>query len=107
VSISLCMQPLAGEPRELVRYQLPEPATVLEVPARHQVDRIEYDADRGDLALWLDVATERARPVHVEIAVVSAGDAGPARSRHLGSVDRSGDRVDLYGSYLGVVSDEN
>lgn len=98
---------MANEPRQLIRYELTEPYTVLEVPARHLVDRIEHDAGNGDLALWLDAAAERARPVHVRVDFVPEGEGIPPRSHHLGSVVLSGDWVDVYGSYLGVVSDEN
>ena len=107
MNVTLCIQPMANEPRELIRYALTEPYTVLEVPARHVVDRIEHDSETGGLALWLDAAAGRARPVHVRVDIVPEGQEVPPRSRHLGSAVLSGDRVDLYGSYLGVVSAEN
>jgi hypothetical protein len=38
----------------------------------------------------------------------TAGDeTGPPRSRYLGSVSRDGEEVRVYGTYLGVVADEN
>ena len=107
MNVSLCIQPAANEPRQLIRYELTEPYTVLEVPARHLVDRIEHDSATGNLALWLDAAAERARPVHVRVDIVPEGREVPPRSHHLGTVALAGDRVDLYGSYLGVVSAEN
>ena len=107
MNVSLCIQPAAGEPRDLIRYELTTPYTVLEVPARHLVDRIEHDRASGGLALWLDAAAERARPVHVRVDIVPEGGEAPPRSHHLGSVVLSGDQVDVYGSYLGVVSAEN
>jgi hypothetical protein len=107
VKVSLCIQPAANEPRQLSRYELTDPYTVLEVPARHLVNRIEHDPATGELALWLDEATERARPVHVRIDIVHEGEEVPPRSHHLGTFVLASDKVDVFGGYLGVVSDEN
>ena len=107
MNVSLCIQPTANEPRQLIRYELTEPYTVLEVPARHLVNRIEHDPATGKLALWLETAAERARPVHVRIDIVPKGEEVPSRSHHLGTVVLAGDKVDVYGSYLGIVSGEN
>ena len=107
MSVSLCMQPTSNEPRELVRYELAEPFTVLEVPARHLVDRVEHDPETGGLALWLEVASQRARPVHVRVDFVPEGGGTPPLGQHLASIVAAGRRVDLFGSYLGVASSEN
>jgi hypothetical protein len=45
--------------------------------------------------------------VDVRFDIVVAGAAPPSRSRHLGSLSRNGANVDVYGTYLGVVADEN
>jgi hypothetical protein len=107
MNVSLCMPPASGEPRELVRFDLAGPFTVLEVPARHLVDRVEHDPQTGALALWLEVASERARPVHVRVDFVEEGGRTPPLSHHLASVESAGRRIELFGSYLGVVSNEN
>jgi DNA-binding PadR family transcriptional regulator len=107
MSVSLCLPPALGEPRTLVRYELPDHDNLLEVPARNVLERIETDENENVTAIWLDVATERARPVHVRVALVPVGDTGSPRDRHLGEVFRDGTRWELRGTYLGVVSDEN
>jgi hypothetical protein len=107
MGVTLCLAPLAGEPREVVRYQLAERQTVVVAPARHLVDRVGDPDEGGTPSVWLDVATERARPVHVRFDVVVPGTEGPARGRLLGRVRWQGDDADVYGTYLGPVSEEN
>ena len=108
MAMTLCLAPSAGEPREIVRYLLAERQTVIAVPARHLVDRVGNTDDDDDFpAVWLDVTTERARPVHVRIDLLVPGTSGPARGRLLGRVRWQGSDADVYGTYLGPVSDEN
>jgi hypothetical protein len=45
--------------------------------------------------------------VDVRFDVVAPGAEPGPRARHLGSVDRAGETVHVYGTYLGVVADEN
>jgi hypothetical protein len=107
MAVTLCLAPLPGEPREVVRHPLEERQTVIAVPARHLVERVG-NPDDGDVpAVWLDVATERARPVHVRFELRTAGASGPARGRLLGRVRWQGSAADVYGTYLGPVSEEN
>jgi hypothetical protein len=107
MAVTLCLAPSPGEPREIVRYSLKERQTVIAVPARHVVERVG-NPDDGDVpAVWLDVATERARPVHVRFELRTPGTGGPARGRLLGRVRWQGGDADVYGMYLGPVSEEN
>jgi hypothetical protein len=108
MAVTLCLPPSSGEPREIVKYLLSERKTVIAVPARHLVDRVAADADAGGIpAVWLDIATERARPVHVRFELLALGSDAPARSHLLGRVQWQGEEYDVYGAYLGPVSEEN
>jgi hypothetical protein len=101
------MTPLPGEPLRREKYDLVGLEMVLEIAARHSVELVETDAETGRPAVWIDEATNRARPVHVRLTL-TAPDAGPpSRSHWLATVDHDGVPMNLYGSYLGVVSDEN
>jgi hypothetical protein len=101
------MRPLPGEPLTRVRYDLVGPEMVLEVPARHSVELVETDADTGRPVVWIDEATERARPVHVRLKLIASDADAPNRSHLLAELHQDGAPMHLYGSYLGVVSDEN
>jgi hypothetical protein len=102
--LTLCLPPSAGEPREVVKCVLNEQRTVLAVPARHLIDRIGIDPEDGSsVAVWIDGASERARPVHVRFELVSVDTPAPFSGQLLGRV---GDH-DVYGAYLGPVSEEN
>ena len=60
----LCLAPAANEPREPVKVPLTEAETTTTLPARHLIDRVAVDPDNpGGLAVWIEVATQRARPV--------------------------------------------
>jgi hypothetical protein len=107
MAVTLCLPPSAGEARKIVSYALAERQTVIAVPARHLVDRVGNPDEDAVPAVWLDIATERARPVHVRFDVVDPGATGPARSRLLGRVRWQGGAADVYGTYLGPVSEEN
>jgi hypothetical protein len=104
--VSLCLPPSPGEPREIVVCRLKDRQTVVAVPARHLVARVGNPDDDAVPAVWLEVATERARPVDVRFELVS-GSPGPARGRLLGRVRWHGRDADVYGTYLGPVSAEN
>jgi len=107
MAVTLCLAPSADEPREIVSYLLAEHQTVVAVPARHLVDRVGNLDEGSAPAVWLDVATSRARPVHVRFDLLVPGASGPARGRFLGRVRWQGDDADVYGTYLGPVSAEN
>jgi hypothetical protein len=103
--VTLCLMLSVGEPRESVKYPLTEREIVVALPARHTIDRVEPDADL--LCVWIDVPTEPARPVDVRFQVLAPGCDPPSRSRFLGRGVWRGEQADVYGTYLGVVSDEN
>ncbi|WP_326645888.1 hypothetical protein OG884_14595 [Streptosporangium sp. NBC_01755] len=50
---------------------------------------------------------ETSRPVHVRFSVLPLGGEISPRSRLLGEIERDGERLGVYGTYLGVVSEEN
>jgi hypothetical protein len=83
--VTLCLMLSAREPRETVKYPLTERKTVLSVPARHVIDRVTPAADDAEeLCVWIDVATEPARPVDIRLELIAAGDDAPPRSHLLG-----------------------
>jgi hypothetical protein len=106
--VTLCLNLTPGEPREAVKHLLASRETVVAVPSRHVVDRVEPDAeDEAVLAIWIDGAIERARPVDVRFEVRPSGDRPGPRSRRVGRLVWLGTDVEVYGTYLGPVSDEN
>jgi hypothetical protein len=107
--VSLCLPPTPGEPTDTVKLELADPELVVSLPVRHLIERVEpAPGAPGCIAIWLRVALERARPVHVRFQLIDDGAAAPsARSRRLGTVHRDGaDRV-VYGTYLGPASEES
>jgi hypothetical protein len=57
--------------------------------------------------VWFDEATQRARPVHVRLELVAPGDRVPLGGRRVGTLTGPGGDLDVYGTYLGPVSEEN
>jgi hypothetical protein len=114
MAISLCVPPRQGELCAPVRFDLAAGHTVVELTARHRVSKIEPGQASGTTAVWVDITDPAtARPVHIRFSVLPA-DTDPgavpeltARSRELGEVYLGGQRFRVYGTYLGVVSDEN
>jgi len=114
MAVSLCVPPRQGELCAPVRFDLAGGHTLVEVTSRHRVSRVEADQVTGTTVVWVDITDPAtSRPVHVRFSVLPA-DADPAtvpeitaRSRQLGEVRLSGERFLVYGTYLGVVSDEN
>jgi len=114
MAISLCVPPRQGELCAPVRFDLTGPHTVVELTSRHRVARVEADVAGKTTAVWVDITDPAtSRPVHIRFSVLPA-DTDPAavpeitaRSRELGEVDLGGQRFRVYGTYLGVVSDEN
>jgi len=86
MAVTLCVPPRAGELCAPIRFLLRGDSTVVELTSRHRVTEIGWD--------------------ETEHAVAEGAQATP-RSRHLGSLTRDGETVDVYGTYLGVVADEN
>jgi hypothetical protein len=110
MAVSLCIPPRPGELCLPVRFDLTAPHTLAELTSRHLVSRVEADQASGTVAVWVDITDPAtSRPVHVRFSVLPA-DTVPeitARSRELGEVYLGGQRFRVYGTYLGVVSDEN
>ncbi len=97
-----------------MRFDLTARHTLVELTSRHRVSRVEAGQVNGTTAVWVDITDPAtSRPVHVRFSVLPA-DTDPAavpeitsRSRVLGEVRLGGERFQVYGTYLGVVSDEN
>jgi hypothetical protein len=115
MAISLCVPPRQGELCAPVRFDLPGGHTVVELTSRHRVSKVEAgEATAGTTAVWVDITDPAtSRPVHIRFSVLPA-DTDPgavpeltARSRELGEVDLGDQKFRVYGTYLGVVSDEN
>ena len=113
VAITLCVPPRAGELCAPIRFLLRGDSTVVELTSRHRVTEVGWDASEGAVVVVVEITDPAtSRPVDVRFDIVchdveSGVEAGLARSRHLGFVDRGGQVVDVYGTYLGVVADEN
>ncbi|WP_030905383.1 hypothetical protein [Streptosporangium amethystogenes] len=108
MAISLCIPPRQGELCAPVRFDLTGEHTFLELTSRHRVTKVEQDEVKGTVAVWVDITDpETSRPVHVRFSVLPLGDEISPRSRLLGEIERDGERLGVYGTYLGVVSEEN
>jgi len=114
MGVSLCVPPRQGELCLPVRFDLTARHTLVELTSRHRVSRVEANRASGTVAVWVDITDPAtSRPVHVRFSLLPA-DTDPAtvpeitaRSRELGEVTLGGARFRVYGTYLGVVSDEN
>jgi hypothetical protein len=107
MTLTLCLRPTAGEPRATVKFVLTQRRTAVAVAARHLVVEVGLDDDGTTPAVWIEMATERARPVDVRFELVPRGERVPVGARLVGSVSGPAGEVDVYGSYLGPVSEEN
>ena len=108
MAVTLCVPPRAGELCAPVRIDLTERSTFLELTARHRVNKVETDQEKGTVVVWVDITDpELSRPVHVRFDLVELGTPQSVRSVVLGEVEHGGDRVHVVGTYLGVVSEEN
>jgi hypothetical protein len=109
VAITLCVPPRAGELCAPIRFLLRRDSTVLELTSRHRIIAVDWDAGERAVAVVVEITDPAtSRPVDVRFDVLAAHDeTGPPRSRYLGSVSRDGQDVMVYGTYLGVVADEN
>jgi hypothetical protein len=106
--VTLCLPPRSGESLERLTFVLSEHETVCAVPARHVVRGVEADPqDPSALVVLVDAALGAARPVDVRFEVREVGDRPGVRSRSVGRAVWQNDEVEVYGTYLGVVSDEN
>jgi hypothetical protein len=109
MAITLCVPPRAGELCAPIRFLLRGDSTVVELTSRHRITEIDWDAGEHAVAVVIEITDpQTSRPVDVRFDVVAAdAQPGPPRGRHLGSLSRDGETVDVYGTYLGVVADEN
>jgi hypothetical protein len=115
VAVTLCIPPRAGELCAPIRFLLRQDSTVIELTSRHRVTEVGWDAAERAVAIVVEITDPAtSRPVDVRFDIVAVGyevavgsDAITARSRRIGEVDRNGTRVEVYGTYLGVVADEN
>jgi hypothetical protein len=109
VAITLCVPPRAGELCAPIRFLLRHDSTVLELTSRHRITAVDWDAGERAVAVVVEITDPAtSRPVDVRFDVLAVDDeTGPPRSRYLGSVSRDGEEVRVYGTYLGVVADEN
>jgi hypothetical protein len=109
VAITLCVPPRAGELCAPIRFLLRHDSTVLELTSRHRITAVDWDAGARAVAVVVEITDPAtSRPVDVRFDVLAARDeTGPPRSRYLGSVSRDGQDLSVYGTYLGVVADEN
>jgi hypothetical protein len=109
MAITLCVPPREGELCAPIRFLLRRDTTVIELTSRHRVTEVDWDREAQAVAVVVEITDPAtSRPVDVRIDVVATGE-GPVtvRSQHLGHVERDGEPFDVYGTYLGVVADEN
>jgi hypothetical protein len=91
-----------------IRFLLRGDSTVVELTSRHRVTEIGWDEGEHAVAVVVEITDpQTSRPVDVRFDVLAEGAQAAPRSRHLGSLTRDGETVDVYGTYLGVVADEN
>jgi hypothetical protein len=108
MAVTLCIPPRAGELCAPIRFLLREDSTVVELTSRHRITEIAWDAEEHAVTVVVEITDpQTSRPVDVRFDIVVAGVEAPPRARHLGSLSRNGTTVDVYGTYLGVVADEN
>jgi hypothetical protein len=108
VAITLCVPPRAGELCAPIRFLLRQDSTVIELTSRHRVTEVDWDPAEHAVAIIVEITDPAtSRPVDVRFDVVAVGSVVAARSRRIGELDRDGTRVEVYGTYLGVVADEN
>jgi hypothetical protein len=109
VAITLCVPPRAGELCAPIRFLLRHDSTVLELTSRHRITTVEWDPTERAVAVVVEITDPAtSRPVDVRFDILTSDDeTGQPRSQYLGSVSRDGRDARVYGTYLGVVADEN
>lgn len=113
MAVTLCVPPRAGELCAPVRFLVRQDSVVMELTARHRITRVEWDDDEHAVAMVVEITDpQTARPVDVRIDVAEEGtapDAGHAdtHTTMIGTITRDGRRYEVWGTYLGVVADEN
>gem|GEM_PF-931784 len=109
MAITLCVPPRAGELCAPIRFLLRHDSTVLELTSRHRITAVEWDPTERAVAVVVEITDPAtSRPVDVRFDILTSDDeTGAPRSQYLGSVSRDGRDARVYGTYLGVVADEN
>jgi hypothetical protein len=113
VAITLCVPPRAGELCAPIRFLLRRDSTVIELTSRHRITEVAWDQAERAIAMIVEITDPAtSRPVDVRFDIKGPGIASgdepiSPRARRLGAVCRDGQDVEVYGTYLGVVADEN
>jgi hypothetical protein len=109
MAITLCVPPRTGELCAPIRFLLRRDSTVLELTSRHRITTVDWDPTERAVAVVVEITDPAtSRPVDVRFDIVGSGhEMDSARSQYLGSVSRGAEDVDVFGTYLGVVADEN
>jgi hypothetical protein len=98
-AVTTCIPPRSGELCAPIRFLLKRDSTVLELTSRHRITDVGWDAAESAVVMVVEITDpETSRPVDVRF------DIG---STLIGHVDRESGREAVYGTYLGVVADEN
>jgi len=107
VAITFCLPPRPGELCAPLLLELASDHTTQQLTARHRVTGLECTEDgRVRVAIEItDPAT--ARPVDVHFDVVPKGTTLGRHSLLIGTIHRGGTELDVLGTYLGPVADEN
>jgi len=109
-AVTTCIPPRSGELCAPVRFLLRQDSTVLELTSRHRITDVEWDATERAVAMVVEItdpATSRPVDVRFDIVDTTAREPISTRSTMIANVDREAGRATLYGTYLGVVADEN
>jgi hypothetical protein len=107
--ITLCVPPRAGELCAPIRLLLRHDSMTMELTSRHRITAVDWDAGEHAVAVIVEITDpETARPIDVRFDVLTP-DAPPpgGRARKLGRIKRGGEPADVFGTYLGVIAEEN
>jgi hypothetical protein len=109
-AVTTCIPPRSGELCAPIRFLLRQDSTVLELTSRHRITDVEWDPAEHAVALVVEITDPAtSRPVDVRFDVVNTTAQEPisTRSTLIGHVERATGSAAVYGTYLGVVADEN
>lgn len=110
MAVTLCVPPRTGELCAPVRFLLRQDSVVMELTARHRITTVEWDEQENAVAMVVEITDpQTARPVDVRIDIVETGGGANADgcATTIGQIVRDGRELDVVGTYLGVVADEN
>jgi hypothetical protein len=104
---SLCVPPRPGELCAPVLLRLPGDHSTQQLTSRHRVTGVGID-DAGGIRVSVEITDpQTSRPIDVRFDAVPPGQRPTPRSVLLDTVERGGETLEVYGTYLGVVADEN